>query len=103
MKTDMNGFDKDKKVSESLFKKYKYQFTSILGMIGMAFLLGWLFLVPALAVVFLTYSLIIYLKERKNRITVSIKPNAEMIALMKRETELQREKDRLIHEMQTRI
>lgn len=96
MTIDMKGFDKDKNINESLFRVHKYGFMSLIGMIGMAFLLGWLFLVPALAVVFLTYSLIIYLKERKNRILVMFKPTEEMRAIARKEEELRLEKERLL-------
>ena len=99
MKTNMKEFDRESKNVSQIFKEHKYQVTSLLGMIGMAFLLGWLFLIPAIAVVFLTYGAIVYLKERKNRITVTIKPSEAMKAIMRREAELQLEKEKLLNHM----
>jgi hypothetical protein len=64
-----------------------------------AFLAGWLFLVPAAVVIFLGYGLTKYMKERKNRIMVSIKPTVALQAIARREAELHREKQLLIEEL----
>ena len=73
------------------------------GEIFLAFLTGWLFLVPAAAIVFLAYGLREYMKERKNRIVVSIKPSEAMKALARREAELRKEKELLLEEFQRGI
>ncbi len=39
------------------------------------------------------------MKERRHRIVVSVKPSEAMMALSRREAELQREKDRLYKEL----
>jgi len=65
----------------------------------MAFLTGWLFLVPAAVVIFLGYGLTKYMKERKNRITVSIKPTEALKAITRREAELHNEKQLLLEEL----
>ena len=65
----------------------------------LAFSVGWLFFIPAAFIVCLTYGFIEYMKERRHRIVVSVKPSEAMIALSRREAELQREKDRLYKEL----
>ncbi|MCZ7362089.1 MAG: hypothetical protein O8C58_01925 [Candidatus Methanoperedens sp.] len=65
----------------------------------LAFSVGWLFFIPAAFIVYLTYGFIEYMKERRHRIVVSVKPSEAMIALSRREAELQREKDRLYKEL----
>jgi hypothetical protein len=65
----------------------------------LAFLAGWLFLIPAAVVIFLGYGLTKYMKDRKNRITVSIKPNEALKAIARREAQLQREKQLLLEEI----
>jgi hypothetical protein len=94
MKTDMRDFDRDK----WNLKNPKIQVFSIVSAIFLAFFLGWVFLIPAIAVVLLAYGGIVYFKERKNRIMVSIKPTAAMGALARREAELKKEKERLTYE-----
>ncbi len=43
-----------------------------------AFLVGWLFLIPAAFVVYMVYGLWRYMMERKHRITVVVKPTPTM-------------------------
>jgi len=57
-----------------------------------AFIAGWVFLIPLMAVVFLAVGLREYMSDRKNRIMVSINANEAMKALARREAELKREK-----------
>jgi len=64
-----------------------------------AFLTGWLFIIPAVSFAFLVYGLREYRKDRKNRIMVSVKPSEALRALARREAELQREKDLLLKEL----
>jgi len=61
----------------------------------MAFIAGWVFLIPIASVAFLAVGLREYMSGRKNRIMVSIKTNEAMNALARREAELNREKELL--------
>lgn len=65
----------------------------------MAFLIFWLLFIPAASAVFLVYGLRKYMEDRKNRITVSVKPGEAMRALARREAELQKEKELLLKEL----
>ncbi len=76
----------------------KYGFASFIAWVFIAFVAGWLFLIPAAVVVFLIYGLIIYMKERKHRIAVTIKPTEAMRALARREAELRKEKEKILYE-----
>ncbi|CAG0996117.1 hypothetical protein FLAV_02601 [Flavobacteriales bacterium] len=60
-----------------------------------AFLTGWVILLPIAAAVFLAAGLRGYIKDSKNRITISVKANDAMKALARREAELKREKELL--------
>ncbi len=79
-------------------KWYNYGFASLIAWIFMSFVVGWLFLIPVAVVGLLVYGYVIYMKERKNRISVTIKPTEAMKALARREAELEREKKRLMFE-----
>ncbi len=72
--------------------------TSLIAGVFMAFALGWLFLIPAVVVVLLIYGLIVYMRDRKNRITVTLNPTAAMKAIARREEELKKEKERIMYE-----
>lgn len=65
----------------------------------MAFLTFWLLLIPAASAVFLVYGLSKYMEDRKNSITVSVKPSEAMKVLARREAELQKEKELLLKEL----
>lgn len=65
-----------------------------------AFVIGWLFLIPATFAVYMLFSLREYMQDRKNRIVVSIKPTEAMKALARREVALKAEKELLYEEMQ---
>ncbi len=65
-----------------------------------AFVIGWLFLIPATFGVYMLFSLREYMQDRKNRIVVSIKPTDAMKALARREAALKAEKELLYEEMQ---
>jgi len=66
----------------------------------LALTVGWLFFIPAAFVVYMVYGFMENMKKRNQRIVVSIKPSEAMIALTRREAELQREKERLYKEIQ---
>ena len=68
----------------------------------LGFISGWLFLIPAAILVYFAYGLREYMKDRKNRIMVSIKPTEAMNALARREAELEREKKILYEEFSKR-
>ncbi|VVB93989.1 Uncharacterised protein [uncultured archaeon] len=63
------------------------------------FVAGWLFFIPAAFIVYLVYGFLKYNAERKDRITVTMKPTEAMKALARREAELKREKERIFYEM----
>ncbi len=63
------------------------------------FTVGWLFFIPASFVAYMTYSFLEYMKERRHRITVSIKPTEAMRVLARREAELKREKEMMYEEI----
>jgi len=63
------------------------------------FTAGWLFFIPAAFVVYMTYSFLEYVNERKHRITVSIKPTEVMKGLARREAELKKEKEMMYEEL----
>jgi purine-cytosine permease-like protein len=65
-----------------------------------AFVIGWLFLIPATFAVYMLFGLREYLQERKNRIFVSIKPTEAMKALARKEAALEKEKELLYEELQ---
>jgi hypothetical protein len=72
--------------------------SSIIAGIFMAFIFGWLFLIPAIVGILLIYGLIQYKKDIKNRITLFIKPSAAMRAIARKEENLKKEKERIIYE-----
>jgi hypothetical protein len=68
----------------------------------MAFVVGWLFLIPATFAVYMLLGLKEHMKDRKNKIVVSVKPNEAMRALARKEVALQKEKEMLLEELQNR-
>ncbi len=72
--------------------------TSLIAGVFMAFVVGWVFLIPAVVAVLLAYGLVEYMKDRKNRITVTLKPTEAMKAIARKEEELKREKERIMYE-----
>ena len=77
-------------------KKLRFGFGSFIGVAFMGFVVGWVFLVPIAAAILLTYGYVAYTKDQKHRISVNYKPNAAMMAIVRRELELKNEKERLI-------
>lgn len=66
-----------------------------------AFVVTWLLMFPLAALVYLMYGLKEYIKERRNAIVVSIKPNNAMsrfIELTRKEEEIKKEKNTLLKE-----
>ncbi|HLB71082.1 MAG: hypothetical protein OIN88_14180 [Candidatus Methanoperedens sp.] len=66
----------------------------------LTFVIGWLFLIPATFGVYMALGFREYMKERKNRIIVSVKPTEAIKALARREAELKKEKEILFEELQ---
>ncbi len=62
------------------------------------FIVGWLFIIPAAFIVYMVYGFMEYVKERKHRIEVTVKPTEAMKAIARREEELRREKERILYE-----
>ena len=65
-----------------------------------AFVVGWLFLIPATFAVYMLFGLKEYMQDRNNRIVVSIKPTEAMKVLARREAALKAEKELLYEELQ---
>jgi Kef-type K+ transport system membrane component KefB len=65
-----------------------------------AFVIGWLFLIPATFAVYMLFALKEYMQDRKNRIVVSVKPTEAMKALARREASLKAEKELLYEQLQ---
>jgi hypothetical protein len=62
--------------------------------------IGWLIMIPAAFVIYMGYGYIKYTKERKNRIVVvEVVPNEVMRSIVRREKQLNREKEVLLHEV----
>lgn len=64
----------------------------------LVFTVGWLFFIPAAFIVYMTWGYLTYMKERKHKIVVSIRPTDAMKAIARREAELKMDKERLLHE-----
>lgn len=94
IKTNEKDFDRDK----WRFKNPKVLVFSLVSTVILGFLLGWVFLIPAIVVVALVYGGLVYFRERKNRITVRIKATSAMESIARREEELKKEKERITYE-----
>jgi hypothetical protein len=86
--------------ANELFRNKKFGFASIIGMVFMGFIAGWVFLIPTAAAVFLLYGYVVYNRDQKHRINVNYKPTEAMKAIARREMELKNEKERIMYEQQ---
>ncbi len=68
-----------------------------------AFVVGWLFLIPAAFAAYMVYGLWGLMNDRKNRITVDVKPSEAMKALARKEAALMKEKEILYEEIHKEI
>lgn len=68
-----------------------------------AFTVGWLFFIPAGFIAYMIWGYVAYAKERKNRIVVTVQPTDAMRAIARRESELKKEKERLLQEEYNRL
>ena len=64
----------------------------------LAFTAGWLFIIPAAFVAYMAYGYITYIRDRKHRIEVTLKPTEAMKAIARREIDLKREKESILFE-----
>jgi hypothetical protein len=87
---------------KKLPKWSNYHTASLIGILFMSFVVGWVFAIPIAVVAFLAYGFVAYRKELRNRIAVAIKPNEAMRAVLRREEELKREKELLMEERMSR-
>lgn len=62
------------------------------------FTVGWLFFIPMAFAAYMVYGLSEYMSERKHRIEVTMKPTEAMNAIVRREMDLKREKENILHE-----
>lgn len=68
----------------------------------LAFLIGWIVVIPIAACGFLAYGLIQYRKQTKNSIVISVKPNSvteRYAELIRKEEQIRREKEILYKEL----
>lgn len=94
MSNNMDEFNREK---WNMPRMGKYMASLVAG-VFMAFVLGWLFFIPVVVGVLLVYGLVVYLRDRKNRITVTVKPTEAMRAIARREADLKKEKERIMYE-----
>lgn len=64
----------------------------------LTFTVGWLFFIPAAFIVYVVWGYLTYVKERRNRIVVSVQPTDAMRAIVRREAELKIDKERLLRQ-----
>lgn len=64
-----------------------------------AFVVGWLFLIPAVFGVYMVHGFWKYMNERKNSISVVMKPDIALKSIARREEALRREKEILYSEI----
>ncbi len=65
----------------------------------LTFSIGWLFMIPAAFIVYMTYGFIKYMSDRKHRIMITVEPTDAMKAIARREAALKREKEFLYEEL----
>lgn len=69
----------------------------------LVFTVGWLFFIPAVFIVYMAWGYMTYAKERKNKIVVTIQPTEAMRSIVRRESEIKKEKERILHEEYNRL
>ena len=79
-------------------KWMRYGVASFIAWVFVAFVVNMVFLIPLAVIAFLIFGLVVYMRERKHVITVSVKPSEALKAIARREEELKREKERLMYE-----
>ena len=64
----------------------------------LAFTVGWLFFIPAAFIVYMIHGYMVYTNERRHKIVIAVQPTEAMRAITRRETELKKEKERLLYQ-----
>ncbi len=64
-----------------------------------AFVMGWLFLIPAAFIVYLAYGVWVYSRDLRRTIIVKVKPSEAIRALARKEAALKKEKEILYEEL----
>ena len=95
---NLKEFNRDKWENVGSSKWSRFGVPSVIA--GLFITLGviWVFLIPAAVAGLLILGFSVYMKERKHRIAVSIKPTEAMKAIVRREEELNREKEKILYE-----
>ncbi|MCX9084823.1 MAG: hypothetical protein OIN87_08520 [Candidatus Methanoperedens sp.] len=95
---DLKEFNRDRWEHIESSKWKRFGVPSIIAGLFITFAVIWVFLIPAAVIGLLILGLYVYMKERKHRISVSIKPTEAMKAIARREKELHREKEKIMYE-----
>lgn len=64
----------------------------------LVFTVGWLFFIPAAFIVYMVWGFMSYMKERKHKIVVEIRPTEVMRAIARREAELKKDKEKYLYQ-----
>jgi len=110
----INGLNMKVRYMETKWIKYAAIFIIAGAVIGiyypdktfLTFVTTWLFIIPAIAIIYLIYGLIQYLRDRKNKIIVTMKSNditERLISIIHQEEELKREKDALYKQIKNGV
>lgn len=95
---NLKEFNRDKWENISSTKWKRFGVPSVIAGLFITIGVIWLFLIPAAVAGLLILGFTVYMKERKHRIAVSIKPTEVMKAIARREGELHREKEKILYE-----
>lgn len=95
---DLKEFNRDKWENIESSKWKRFGVPSIVAGLFITFAVVWVFLVPAAVAGLLILGFYVYMKERKHRIAVRIKPSEAMKAIARREKELNLEKEKIMYE-----
>jgi hypothetical protein len=95
---NLKKFNRDKWENIESSKWKRFGVPSVIAGLFITIGVIWLFLIPAAVAGLLILGFTVYMKERKNRIAVSIKPTEAMKAIARREGELHREKEKILYE-----
>jgi len=95
---NLKEFNRDKWENIGSNKWKRFGVPSIIAGLFITFAVIWVFLIPAAVAGLLILGFTVYMKERKHRITVNIKPTEAMKAIARREEQLHREKEKILYE-----
>jgi hypothetical protein len=94
----MNELNLDKWENIDSNKWKRFGVPSFIAGLFITFAVIWVFLIPAAVAGLLILGFIVYMRERKHRIAVSIKPTEAMKTIARREGELHSEKEKILLE-----